>query len=183
MLWKFEQFCHALPWLQHWTPCLRFVQSHDRAHLVKKCPFLMWFLILEKWPKWHFKIDLFTVSHSIVQQHVTDWSVSSKFINFNVAVSCGYDTWFAVRLVMDYTTSHFAWSILGISSEIKIIKKVSPYTQKSTISTLAVKFSVSAIFTPRWTATFNMKGITWHWTSLQHLFPWSLYYYHVKGNI
>ncbi len=30
-----------------------------------------------------------------------------------VAVSCGYDTWFAVRLVMDYTTSHFAWSILG----------------------------------------------------------------------
>ncbi len=30
-----------------------------------------------------------------------------------VAVSCGYDTWFAVRLVMDYTTSHFTWSILG----------------------------------------------------------------------
>ncbi len=30
-----------------------------------------------------------------------------------VAVSCGYDTWFAVRLVMDYTISHFTWSILG----------------------------------------------------------------------
>ncbi len=31
----------------------------------------------------------------------------------NVAVSCGYDTWFAVRLVMDYTSLHFTWSILG----------------------------------------------------------------------
>ncbi len=30
-----------------------------------------------------------------------------------VAVSCGFDTWFAVRLVMDYTISHFTWSILG----------------------------------------------------------------------
>ncbi len=32
--------------------------------------------------------------------------------NVCVAVSCGYDTWFAVRLVMDYTTSHFTWSNL-----------------------------------------------------------------------
>ncbi len=31
----------------------------------------------------------------------------------SVAVSCGYDTWFAVRLLMDYTASHFTWSILG----------------------------------------------------------------------
>ncbi len=30
-----------------------------------------------------------------------------------VAVSCGCDTWFAVGLVMDYTISHFTWSILG----------------------------------------------------------------------
>ncbi len=51
----------------------------------------------------------------------------------NVAVSCGYDTWFAVRLVMDYTA----------------------YTQKLTISTLAVKLSVSAIIHPWWTATLN----------------------------
>ena len=36
----------------------------------------------------------------------------------SVAVSCGYDTWFAVRLVMDYTASHFTWSILGLYSEI-----------------------------------------------------------------
>ncbi len=36
---------------------------------------------------------------------------------------------------MDYTSSHFAWSFWD-------------YTQKSTISTLAVKLSVSAIFTP-----------------------------------
>ncbi len=35
-----------------------------------------------------------------------------------VAVSCGYDTCFAVRLVMDYTTSHFTRSILGLYSEI-----------------------------------------------------------------
>ncbi len=34
------------------------------------------------------------------------------------------------------------------------------YTQKSTISTLAVKLSVSAIFTPRWTATQIIKE-TW----------------------
>ncbi len=27
-----------------------------------------------------------------------------------VAVSCGFDTWFAVRLVMDYTISLFTWS-------------------------------------------------------------------------
>ncbi len=45
-----------------------------------------------------------------------------------VAVSCGYDTQFAVRLVMDYT-------------------------QKSTTPILALKLSVSAIITPRWTAT------------------------------
>ncbi len=51
-----------------------------------------------------------------------------------VAVSCGYYTWFAARLVMDYTTSHFT-------------------TQKLTKSTLAVKLSVSAIIYPRWTAT------------------------------
>ncbi len=37
-------------------------------------------------------------------------------IMLHVAVSCGYDTWFAVRLVMDYTTSHFTWSILGYLS-------------------------------------------------------------------
>ncbi len=35
------------------------------------------------------------------------------FLVLSVAVSCGYDTWFAVRLVMDYTASHFTWSILG----------------------------------------------------------------------
>ena len=39
----------------------------------------------------------------------------SKFLLLDVAVSCGYDTWFAVRLVKDYTTSHFTWSILGYS--------------------------------------------------------------------
>ncbi len=57
----------------------------------------------------------------------------------SVAVSCGYDTWFAVRLVMDYTASHFTWSL--------------DYTQKLTKSTLAVKLSVSAIIYPWWTAT------------------------------
>ncbi len=36
----------------------------------------------------------------------------------SVADSCGYDTWFAVRLVMDYTALHFTWSILGLYSEI-----------------------------------------------------------------
>ncbi len=36
----------------------------------------------------------------------------NHFMMQPVAVSCGYDTWFAVRLVMDYTTSHFTWSIL-----------------------------------------------------------------------
>ena len=38
-------------------------------------------------------------------------SVLDSATNFNVAliaVSCGYDTWFAVRLVMDYTISRFA---------------------------------------------------------------------------
>ncbi len=60
-----------------------------------------------------------------------------------VAVSCGYDTWFAVRLVMDYTTSHFTWSILGYLLD----------TQKLTKFTLAVKLSVSAILYPWWTAT------------------------------
>ncbi len=33
--------------------------------------------------------------------------------------------------------------------------------QKSTISTLAVKLSVSAIFTPRWTATRLLSGTYW----------------------
>ncbi len=32
------------------------------------------------------------------------------------------------------------------------------YTQKSTTSTLAVKLSMSAIFTPRWTATLSKKS-------------------------
>ncbi len=40
-------------------------------------------------------------------------NVICSMSNQDVAVSCGFDTWFAVRLVMDYTTSHFAWSILG----------------------------------------------------------------------
>ncbi len=35
--------------------------------------------------------------------------------DLGVAVSCGYDTQFVVRLVMDYTISYFTWSILGYS--------------------------------------------------------------------
>ncbi len=52
----------------------------------------------------------------------------------DVAVSCGYDTQFAVILVMGYTISLFTWSILGYLSD---------YTQKSTTPILALKLSVS----------------------------------------
>ncbi len=48
-----------------------------------------------------------------------------------VAVSCGYDTWFAVRLVMDYTTSHFAWSILGYLLDTTRSSLPQPDTQVS----------------------------------------------------
>ncbi len=44
------------------------------------------------------------------------FSISDKEV-ISVAVSCGFDTWFAVRPVMDYTISHFTWSILGYLSD------------------------------------------------------------------
>ena len=56
-------------------------------------------------------------------------------LSLDVAVSCGYDTQFAVRLVMGYTISLFTWSFWD-------------YTQKSTTPILALKLSVSAIITP-----------------------------------
>ncbi len=69
--------------------------------------------------------------------------IGSGCIKLKIPVTC-----VAVRLVMDYTTSHFAWSILGY---LWIpANQVSP---SQTISTLAAKLSVSAIIYPRWTAT------------------------------
>ncbi len=52
-------------------------------------------------------------------------------IEGDVAVSCGYDTWFAVRLVMDYATSHFTWSILGYLSDLTRSSQPWPDTQVS----------------------------------------------------
>ncbi len=49
----------------------------------------------------------------------------------SVAVSCGYDTWFAVRLVMDYTASHFTWSILGYLLDPTRSSQPEPDTQVS----------------------------------------------------
>ncbi len=54
-----------------------------------------------------------------------------KYISYSVAVSCGYDTWFAVRLAMDYTTSHFTWSILGYLSDPTRSSLPEPDTQVS----------------------------------------------------
>ncbi len=100
--------------------------------------------MLEIWsPTQHFVvvsvIAIFSkLNNIIILKQTSTWLwVLNKH---DVAVSCGYDTWFAVRLMMDYTTSHFTWS---------------NYTQKSTKSILALKLSVSVIFTPRWTATHD----------------------------
>ncbi len=59
-----------------------------------------------------------SVCQSIHHYHLMSLCVCNKWAYVDhhthaVAVSCGYDTWFAVRLVMDYTTSHLTWSILG----------------------------------------------------------------------
>ncbi len=49
----------------------------------------------------------------------------------SVAVSCGYDTWFAVTLVTDYTTSHFTWPTLGYLSDPTRSSLPEPDTQVS----------------------------------------------------
>ncbi len=60
-----------------------------------------------------------------------------------IAVSCGYDTWFAVRLVMDYTISrvHFGESLVNrLYSEID-------HTY------LSIEAQCVSHHHPRWTAT------------------------------
>ncbi len=44
------------------------------------------------------KVMLATASTDLVSDVIIH-----KLMKIHVAVSCGYDTWFAVRLVMDYT--------------------------------------------------------------------------------
>ena len=62
-----------------------------------------------------------------------------------VAVSCGYDTWFAVRLVMDYTTSHFTWSILGYLSDPTRSGQPLPDTQVSGVLLVTAKVITCAL--------------------------------------
>ena len=54
---------------------------------------------------------------------------------------------------------HFTFFLIVLGYPLDSIRSSQPqsldYTQKLTISTLAVKLSVSAMFTPRWTATWN----------------------------
>ncbi len=81
---------------------------------------------------WHgITIQLSSKCLTIARQMIcVAWQVIVKHLDC-VAVSCGYYTWFAAILVMDYTTS--------------------------TKSTLAVKLSVSVIIYPWWTATDSMS--------------------------
>ncbi len=82
-----------------------------------------------KWKKQVIEDIKLLIQHSLHLKNLYTWILSTWSGFKCVVVSCGYDTWFAVRLVMDYTASL-------------------DYTQKWTKSTLAVKLSVSAIITP-----------------------------------
>ncbi len=73
------------------------------------------------------KVIIYECSSCIYIFHVNIyWEMSNLYKNeplswfwqsVTVAVSCRYGTWFAVRLVMDYTTSHFTWSTPWIPAD------------------------------------------------------------------
>ncbi len=76
------------------------------------------------WKRWTIEWNFGPKYRSMVQHFIVQPGQA-------VAVSCGYDTWFAVRLVMDYTTSHFAWSIFGIPLDPTRSSQPEPDTQVS----------------------------------------------------
>ena len=93
-----------------------------------------------------------------VQIHLPYYMYNSSYNVKGVAVSCGYDTWFAVRLVMDYTASHFAWSILGYLLDPNRSSLPEPEIVQIHLSSDAQ--CVSHHY-PRWTATTCMTCNMW----------------------
>ncbi len=73
--------------------------------------------------------------------------------------TAGFDAcWLTIMLRSAVGKTHDLRSDLWWTIPLRILLDQF-YTQKSTISTLAVKLSVSAIFTPRWTATYKIGCI------------------------
>ena len=78
-----------------------------------------------------------------------------------VAVSCGYDTWFAVRLVMDYTTSHFTWSILGYLQKVAMVHVKAYHMSLQYLSTYPTPNSRLA--------QYSLDTYTWPWSMFNQI--------------